>query len=94
VDILINATSIGQLDTDAEIPLDVATLRPEMLVADIVTNPPPFTRLIRDAEERGCATLTGLEMLVNQGALDLQIWTGCEPDRAAMREAVEEFLEI
>ncbi len=94
VDILINATSIGHLDADDEFPLDPATLRAETLVADVVMNPPPFSWLIRAAQERGCQVLTGLDMLVNQGAMDIQIWTGCQPDRAAMREAVEEFLEI
>ena len=94
MDILINATSIGHLDTDVEFPLDVSTLRSETLVADVVINPPPFTWLMREAEQRGCPVLSGLDMLVNQAAADMKIWTGYEPDRAVMREAVEEFLEI
>ena len=64
-----------------------------MVVADIVVNPPD-TRLLDDAAKRGCQALNGLGMLVNQGAIGFKIWTGEEPDRSVMREALEEFLEL
>ena len=50
-----------------------------MVVADVIGNP-PRTRLIRDAEARGCRALDGLGMLVNQGVIGVQYWTGIEPD--------------
>jgi shikimate dehydrogenase len=92
-DIVINATSIGLADPDARVPLDIETLAPDMLVADVIFNP-PGTRLLRDAESRGCKTLDGLGMLVNQGVVSFQIWTGVDPDRDVMQEALEEYLEI
>jgi shikimate dehydrogenase len=92
-DILINATSIGLGDAEARVPLDVNTLRPSMVVADVIFNP-PNTRLLRDAKQRGCTTLDGLGMLVNQGVIGFRIWTGVEPDAQVMREALEEYLEL
>ena len=92
-DIVINATSIGLGDPEARLPLDLNSLRPGLVVADVVFNPPQ-TRLIRDAAARGCTTLDGLGMLVNQGVIGFQIWTGVDPDPGVMREALEEYLEI
>lgn len=92
-DVLINATSIGLGDADARVPLKVESLRPELVVADVVFNPPK-TRLIRDAEAQGCTTLDGLGMLVNQAVIGFKIWTDVDADAGVMREALEEFLGI
>jgi shikimate dehydrogenase len=92
-DIVINATSIGLADPDARLPLDVETLAAGMLVADVIFNP-PGTRLLRDAQSRGCNTLDGLGMLVNQAVISFQTWTGVDPDPDIMQEALEEYLEI
>jgi len=91
--IVINATSIGLGDAEARVPIAENSLAPEMVVADVIFNP-PRTRLIRDAQNRGCRTLDGLGMLVNQGVIGFKIWTGIDPDPAVMREALEEYLEI
>jgi shikimate dehydrogenase len=89
-DVVINATSIGLYpDGEAELDLDVATLRKTMVVADVIPNP-PRTRLIRAAAQQGCRTIDGLGMLVNQGAIGIRLWTGREPDRRVMRAALEE----
>lgn len=92
-DILINATSIGLGDAEARVPLNTDTLQPSLIVADVIFNPPQ-TRLLRDAAEKGCTTLDGLGMLVNQGVIGFKIWTGVDPDPQVMREALEEYLEI
>lgn len=92
-DVLINTTSIGLGDPQARVPVDVNSLRKELVVADVIFNP-PRTRLIRDAEQHGCRTLDGLGMLVNQAVIGFKIWTGVDPDAAVMREALEEFLNI
>jgi len=93
IDVLINATSIGLGDAQAHVPVDLNTLRKELVVADVIFNP-PRTKLIREAEQRGCPTLDGLGMLVNQAVIGFKIWTGVDPDAAVMREALEEFLNI
>ena len=92
-EIVINATSIGLGDAEARVPLQLDSLRSGVIVADVIFNPPQ-TRLIRDAAVRGCTTLDGLGMLVNQGVIGFRIWTGVEPDAEVMREAIEEYLEI
>ena len=92
-DVLINATSIGMGDATARVELEVDSLGPSLIVADVVVNP-PHTRLLTEAAGRGCTTLDGLGMLVNQAVISFQIWTGIEPDPAVMREALEEFLEL
>ena len=92
-EIVINATSIGLGDAEARVPLQLDSLRSGVIVADVIFNPPQ-TRLIRDAAARGCTTLDGLGMLVNQGVIGFKIWTGVDPDAEVMREALEEYLEI
>ncbi len=87
-DIVINGTSIGLYDADARLPLDIATLTPEMVVADVVFSPPQ-PRLLRDAAARGCRTIDGLGMLVNQGVIGVRYWTGIDPDSSVMRHALE-----
>jgi shikimate dehydrogenase len=87
-DILVNATSVGLFpDVDARLDLDPDRLRPGMVVADVIPNP-PRTRLIREAEARGCVVLDGLGMLVNQGAIAIRHWTGIDPDPAVMRQTL------
>jgi shikimate dehydrogenase len=91
-DILVNATSVGLFpDVDARLDLDPDGLRPGMVVADVIPNP-PRTRLIREAEARGCVVLDGLGMLVNQGAIAIRHWTGIDPDPAVMRQTVAGIL--
>lgn len=93
IDVLINATSIGLGDADARVPIVEASLRSELVVADVIFNP-PNTMFLKAAAEHGCKTLDGLGMLVNQAVIGFQIWTDVEPSAAVMREALEEYLEI
>jgi shikimate dehydrogenase len=92
-EILINATSIGMNDPDARVPVDFGTAAKQIVVADVVANPPD-TRFLDEAREHGATTLDGLGMIVNQAAIAFQLWTGIEPDTTVMREAVEEFLGV
>lgn len=92
-DIVINATSIGLYDADARLALNLDSLKPNMVVADVVFSPPQ-TRLLRDAAARGCRTLDGLGMLVNQGVIGVQYWTGVNPDPVAMRRALESVMGL
>src|SRR5262249_23747782 len=88
--LVINATSIGLYpDVDARVPLDVATLKPTMIVCDVIPNP-PRTRLVPDAEGRGCQVLHGLGMVVNQGGIGIRVWPGRDPQPAVMRQALLE----
>ncbi|MEI6534161.1 MAG: shikimate dehydrogenase [Verrucomicrobiaceae bacterium] len=91
--VVINGTSIGLYDGDARLAVDVSSLAPGMVVADVIFSP-PRTRLLRDAEARGCTVLDGLGMLVNQGVVGVQYWTGIEPDALVMRRKLEEVLGV
>lgn len=92
-DLVINGTSIGLGDSQARLPVVAESFQSQHIVADVVFNP-VRTRFLQEAAERGCKTVDGLGMLVNQGAIAFRAWTGVDPDKAVMREAVEEFLEI
>ncbi len=87
--IVVNATSIGLFpDVEARLDLDPDSLRPGMVVADVIPNP-PRTPLLRDAEARGATVLDGMGMLVDQGVISIRHWTGVEADPAVMRSTAE-----
>jgi len=91
-DIVVNATSIGLFpDVDAQLPIELDSLTPNMVVADVIPNP-PRTRLIRNAEDRGCTVIDGIGMLVNQGVISVKYWTGVDADPDIMRAKMEEIL--
>ncbi len=93
-DIVINATSIGLFpDTEARIALDLSTLTSEMVVADVIPNPPE-TRLIRDARQIGCTVIDGLGMLVNQGVIGIKYWSDIDVDPTVMRTKLEEIFGV
>lgn len=93
VDVLIHATSLEHQQPGAPLPLAVESLRPGLVVVDVTIDPEP-TWLVHAAAARGATTLDGLDILVEQRAIALKNWTGLDPDRAAMREAAEEFLGV
>ncbi len=92
-EVVINATSIGLGDAAARVPVDTSTLTSEMVVADVVFNPPQ-TQFLSEAAPQGCRTIDGLGMLVNQGVIGFHVWTEIDADAAVMREALEEYLEL
>lgn len=87
-DVLVQATSIGLApDVDARPDVDYTTIRSGMTVCDVIPNPPntPFLRLAR---ERGATAIDGLGMLVYQGAIAFELWTGERASITAMRTAL------
>jgi shikimate dehydrogenase len=92
-DLLINATSIEQRENDAPLALIADTLRPELFVADVTANSAE-TWLLSEARDRGCKTVDGVTMFIEQVAIGLRLWTGVDPDRQVLREAAEEFLGL
>ena len=90
--VLINATSIGLNDGDVRVPVDLDATTSALVVADVIASPPD-TRFLREARDRGCPTVDGLGMIVNQAVIGFKFWTGIDADVAVMREAAEEFLE-
>jgi len=99
-DLVVNTTPIGMASpTDPAAikacPLNSAQLdqlRPGATVYDLIYTPRP-TQLLRQAAQRDCPTQDGLEMLVQQGAAALRLWSGLETvPTDAMRTAVEAAL--
>lgn len=91
-DLLVNATSIGLYpDADAMPPVDLSDAKPTLLVCDAVFNPPE-TRLLAAARQHGLPVLDGLSMLVYQGVIGFQLWTGQDPPVDVMKAALREAL--
>ena len=84
--LLVNATSVGMSPQADATPVDRELLGPHITVVDIVYNPHK-SRLLKEAEKAGARTINGLEMLVWQGALAFEIWTGRQPPLDVMRKA-------
>jgi shikimate dehydrogenase len=89
--ILVNATSAGMLDPDEAPAVDLATLAPDALVADVIIASRP-TALLADAAARGLATVHGNEMLVHQAAIGFEAWTGRPANLPVLRVALAEAL--
>ena len=77
-DLLVNTTSIG-MDEDIEFPLDLANLRPNAIVTDIVYTP-LLTPLLKLAKRKNFKTVDGLEMLLHQAAPGFEKWFGTRPN--------------
>ena len=90
IDLLVNATSIGLYpDVSAMPPVDWSDVSGQMLVCDVVPNPPE-TRFLQEARSLGLPVLDGLSMLVHQGAIGFQMWTGLDAPLDVMRDALRE----
>lgn len=90
VDALVNATPVGMVPHLDALPFDLSRLRVRV-VFDMVYHPLE-TRLLADARSRGLTTISGLEMLVAQGARQFEIWTGKSAPRALMEQSVRQAL--
>jgi shikimate dehydrogenase len=91
-DIIINATSVGMTPHADRVPLKTTFLESGMVVMDMVYNPLK-TRLLAEAENRGCTTVDGVAMFVHQGAVQFELWTGRNAPVDVMRKVVLDELE-
>ncbi len=90
VDAVINATPVGMTPQADCAPINLARLRVRV-VFDMVYCPTD-TRLLSEARSRGLVTISGIEMLVAQGARQFEIWTGESAPRALMEQAIRQTL--
>jgi shikimate dehydrogenase len=91
--LVVNTTSVGMHPDVDGIPIPPDLLRRNLLVYDLVYNP-ARTRLVTEAENRGASAVTGLRMLVYQGAMSFEMWTGIEPPMDVMEEAARQTLGV
>jgi shikimate dehydrogenase len=87
VDIIINATPGGMEPEINTSILEESSIPERIVLMDIVYHPHE-TLLIRSARNRGCRIVYGAEMLLYQGVLQFEIWTGREAPVEVMRKAL------
>jgi shikimate dehydrogenase len=85
-DLVINATPVG-MEPDTRSPLPPEWLRKEMTIFDLVYTP-PCTPLLREAQERGCATISGTEMFIHQAREQFYLFTGILPPESLIVEMI------
>ncbi|HUV55320.1 MAG TPA: shikimate dehydrogenase [Candidatus Krumholzibacteriaceae bacterium] len=90
-DVLINTTPVGMSPKTSDSPVPEELLHGGLFVFDVIYNPIK-TKLLKDAEAKGAGTLSGVKMLVYQGAEAFRMWTGVEPPLDIMQRVVEEKL--
>lgn len=91
--LLVNCTPVGMKhsDTEGQSPIDAELIPSDCLAFDLVYNPPE-TPFLAAARSRGARTMSGLRMLVRQGAASFRLWTDLEPPVELMLEAAERAL--
>ena len=87
-ELIVNCTAIGMRDEDPfeHLPLDPDRFEAGVVLVDLVYAGSE-SRLVREARERRATAVEGLEVLVQQGAESLRIWTDLDPPLEVMREA-------
>ena len=92
--LIVNTTPLGMApEIEASPWLDDTPFPVGAFVYDLVYNPAE-TRFTRQARADGLRASTGLGMLVEQGALAFELWTGKQAPRASMRRAAEASLRL
>jgi shikimate dehydrogenase len=76
--LLVNCTDRGMVGKPA-LDIDLTRLAPTTLVADLIYTPLE-TPFLADARQRGCVTVNGLGLLLNQARLAFKAWFGVLPD--------------
>jgi 3-dehydroquinate dehydratase/shikimate dehydrogenase len=88
-DVLINCTPVGMHPNVDESPFPMHWLRENILVFDTIYNP-ENTLLIKEARERDCRTVSGIEMFVHQAAAQFERFTNQSAPRDVMRDALRQ----
>lgn len=83
--IIINATPLG-LNNEDPSPFDISLLKKKQIVCDLIYK---RTRLLKEASRKGCMVIDGSGMLLWQGILSFELWTGKKPPAEVMRKALK-----
>ena len=89
-DMLVSTITAG-MDPSIKLSIDPDWLQKDCIVCDIVYTPPE-TNLLKSAMDKGLKTVGGMGMLVHQGAISFQLWTGLQPPLETMRQALTQAL--
>ena len=94
INVVINATSVGMADSgNYDLDIDLGSLNKNMIVADVIVNPPQ-TNLLKSAAKLGARTIDGLGMVVNQAVIGVKYWTNFEVDPAIMHAELKRVLKL
>jgi shikimate dehydrogenase len=88
--LVVNATSLG-LPGSGEVPVSFDPIPAGVVACDVIPNPPD-TPFLQRARQAGAATLDGRGMLLSQAAINIELWTGVDPDREVMGRALDEAI--
>jgi 3-dehydroquinate dehydratase/shikimate dehydrogenase len=88
VDVLVNCTPVGMHPQVDDSPYDKLYLKPHMVVLDTVYNP-ETTLLVKEARQRHCVVVTGVDMFVRQAALQFKLFTGLDASEELMRGVIK-----
>ena len=91
-DMIVNTTPVGMYPNVNESPVKQSWMHPNLFVVDIIYSPIQ-TKLLQEASSIGCNVLSGVDMLVNQGIIAFEWWTGVSPDKKLMKQVVLNELE-
>ena len=91
-DLIVNASPVGGLEDVDSVPIPPSFLQDRAAVLDLVYNPLK-TRLLREAELRGCRTIDGLWVLCYQAVKNLKLWLGIEPSVEELRSYGLEYVK-
>ncbi|MFX4263360.1 shikimate dehydrogenase [Pelotomaculum propionicicum] len=87
-DLVVQATSLGMSpNVNETVPLPFEVFRPGQVASDLVYNPVE-TLFLKKAGQAGATAVSGLGMLLHQGALAFELWTGVPAPLEVMREAL------
>ena len=92
-EVVINSTSMGMINTEGRQDINFDSIRPGMLAADVIVNPPQ-TYFLTKAGKRGATTLQGLGMVVNQAVIAIKYWTGVDVDPKDLSDELIKVLGI
>ena len=90
-ELLINATPIGMKESDPS-PIDESLFHYGLNIYDLVYNR-VYTELVKKANSAKLHAVTGLGMLLYQGAIAFEIWTGAKAPVSVMRKALKDALK-
>ena len=85
--LLVNCTPVGMKDSDLPLLTD-EVFNSSQVVYDLIYNPAK-TKLLQSAEKKGAKIVNGLGMLVYQGAISFERWTGKKPDTEIMFKMIK-----
>lgn len=90
-DLVVNCTSVGMHPNVDEMPLHPSYLKPGLIVFDTVYTPEQ-TLLVKEARDRGCHVITGVELFVRQAARQFELFTGERAPIDLFRQVVRRIL--